>query len=206
MTHATPQIDRALDPAAHAVQREQIDAALRSSEDGWRSHVDPRGLSVATEAAAQVVEAFASSVTGWTSFRDEVTITVQPDSVHEVLTFVRDALDFRLLSDISPCDWLDARERRFSVSWHVTKLTAGAPRLRIQTWIDEGQSLRSVIDVYPTADWHEREAFDFFGIEFSDRAGLRRLIMADDWVGHPARKDYPLGGEPVKFTDSLREI
>jgi NADH-quinone oxidoreductase subunit C len=78
--------------------------------------------------------------------------------------------------------------------------------VRVRVWVDEGVSVPSVVGVWPTADWHEREAFDFFGIEFTGRDGLRRLIMPDDWVGHPLRKDYPIGGEPVKFTNAGREL
>ncbi len=76
----------------------------------------------------------------------------------------------------------------------------------MRVWVDEGEALPSLVAVYPTADWHEREAFDFFGIEFTGREGLRRLIMPDDWVGHPLRKDYPIGGEPVTFTNAAREL
>jgi NADH-quinone oxidoreductase subunit C len=187
-------------------QREDIDAAHRAGVEGWRSSVDPRGLAVSTEAASRLVTEFGPKVRDWVVFRDEVTIIIEPAALTDVLMFTRDVLGYALLSDISPCDWLDTRDKRFSVSWIVTKLVPGAPRLRIQTWLDEGESAASAIDIYPTADWHEREAFDFFGIDFTGRAGLRRLIMADDWVGHPLRKDYPLGGEPVKFTDSLREV
>jgi NADH-quinone oxidoreductase subunit C len=90
-------------------------------------------------------------------------------------------------------------------------METGAPQLRLRVWVDEGESVPSVMGVWPTADWHEREAFDFFGIDFigedgKRRAGLKRIIMPEDWEGHPLRKDYPMGGEPVKFTNSLREL
>ncbi len=73
-------------------------------------------------------------------------------------------------------------------------------RLRIQIWLDEGDPAQSVVNVWPTADWHEREGFDLMGIRFEGHPNLRRLIMDDDWEGHPLRKDYPIGGEPVRFS------
>jgi NADH-quinone oxidoreductase subunit C len=191
-------------PLESGFQREEVDAAVRG--EAYVSPIDQRGVAIATEAAARLVEEFGDRVLEWKNFRDEITVVVPPEAIVEVLTFLRDMAGFALLSDLSPCDWLDKRDKRFAVSYHVTRLVAGAPRLRVQVWVDEGESIPSVIPVHPTADWHEREAFDFFGIEFTGRQGLRRLIMPDDWVGHPLRKDYPMGGEPVKFTNSLREI
>jgi NADH-quinone oxidoreductase subunit C len=61
----------------------------------------------------------------------------------------------------------------------------------------------SVVEVWPTADWHEREAFDFMGIVFDGHPNLKRLLLPHDWEGHVQRKDYPLGGEPVQFTDAV---
>ena len=95
-----------------------------------------------------------------------------------------------------------AKPKRFSVSYHLLALKQGAPRLRLQTWADEGEAVPSVVSVWPTCDWHEREQFDLMGIEFDGHPNLVRILMDDDWEGHPLRKDYPLGGEPVRFTDA----
>lgn len=189
-------------------QREEIVAALRPGAGGGPATVDARGLTIATETAGRLVEALGDDVVqGWRCWRDEVTVTIDGARIVEALTWLRDEADFALLSDISPCDRLGLDgPKRFTVSWIVTKLVAGAPRLRLQAWVDEGESLPTAIGVYPTADWHEREAWDFFGIGFSGREPMRRLIMDDDWQGHPLRKDYPIGGEPAKFTNSLREL
>jgi NADH-quinone oxidoreductase subunit C len=92
---------------------------------------------------------------------------------------------------------------RFSVSYHVLRVASGAgeaPRLRLQVWCEDGEPLPTVVGVWPTADWHEREAFDLMGIPFEGHPNLTRIIMDDDWEGHPLRKDYPLGGEPVRFS------
>jgi NADH:ubiquinone oxidoreductase subunit C len=89
---------------------------------------------------------------------------------------------------------------RFSVSYHLLALREGAPRLRVQVWVDDGEEVPTVVPVWPTADWHEREAWDLLGIPFAGHPNLARILMEDDWEGHPLRKDYPIGGEPVRFS------
>ena len=93
------------------------------------------------------------------------------------------------------------KPKRFSVSYHLLKLVDGAPRLRVQVWVDDGEPVPSVVELWPTADWHEREAWDLMGIPFDGHPNLVRILMEDDWEGHPLRKDYPLGGEPVRFSE-----
>ena len=95
------------------------------------------------------------------------------------------------------------KPKRFSVSYHLLRVESGAreaPRLRLQVWCDDGEPVPSVVSVWPTADWHEREAWDMMGIAVDGHPNLVRLLMEDDWEGHPLRKDYPLGGEPVRFS------
>jgi NADH-quinone oxidoreductase subunit C len=92
------------------------------------------------------------------------------------------------------------KPRRFSVSYHLLALQTGAPRIRLQTWVDDGEPVPSLVPVWPTADWHEREAWDMLGIRFDGHPNHSRILMEDDWVGHPLRKDYPIGGEPVRFS------
>jgi NADH-quinone oxidoreductase subunit C len=93
-----------------------------------------------------------------------------------------------------------AKPKRFAVNYHLLALREGAPRVRVQVWLDDGESVASLVPVWPTADWHEREAFDMMGIRFDGHPNLSRILMEDDWAGHPLRKDYPLGGEPVRFS------
>jgi len=95
-----------------------------------------------------------------------------------------------------------AKPKRFSVSYHLLALRQGAPRLRLQCWIDEGEHVPSVVSLWPTCDWHEREQNDLMGVVFDDHPNLTRILMPNDWEGHPLRKDYPIGGEPVRFSDA----
>ncbi len=98
----------------------------------------------------------------------------------------------------------EPKPKRFSVSYHLLALAPGAleaPRVRLQVWCDEDEPVTSVVSVWPAADWHEREAWDMMGIRIEGHPNLTRLLMEDDWEGHPLRKDYPLGGEPVRFSE-----
>ncbi len=94
----------------------------------------------------------------------------------------------------------ERKPKRFSMSYHLLALGPSPRRLRLQTWIDEDEQLSSVVPVWPTADWHEREAWDLMGIRVDGHPNLKRILLDDDWEGHPLRKDYPLGGEPVRFS------
>ena len=97
-------------------------------------------------------------------------------------------------------------EARFALNYDLMKLLTVADddhrRLRVQVWVDDGEPVPTVVPVYPSADYHEREVYDFFGIPFEGHPNLRRLFMPEDWGGHPQRKDYPMGGEPVQFSDT----
>jgi NADH-quinone oxidoreductase subunit C len=103
------------------------------------------------------------------------------------------------------------KTRRFAMNYHLLRLVPGArarpsprdharQRVRVQVWLDDGEAVPSVIGVWPTADWFEREAWDLMGIPIDGHPNLKRLLMDDDWEGHPLRKDYPIGGEPVRFS------
>jgi NADH-quinone oxidoreductase subunit C len=92
------------------------------------------------------------------------------------------------------------KPRRFSVNCHLLAVREGAPRVRLQAWVDDGESVPTLVGVWPTADWHEREAYDLMGIQFEGHPNHQRILLDDDWEGHPLRKDYPIGGEPVRFS------
>lgn len=132
--------------------------------------------------------------------RGELTLFLRRERLLDVARVLRDdpMLRFELCSSISGVDYPSAPERLHAV-YHLTSMTYGRQiRLEVSCPVEDPH-VPSVVSVYPTADWHEREAWDFFGIVFDGHPGLTRIEMPDDWVGHPQRKDYPLGGVPVEY-------
>jgi NADH-quinone oxidoreductase subunit C len=134
--------------------------------------------------------------------RGELTLHVKREHIREVCRKLRDdpALRFELCSSVSGVDYLGmGDERRLHAVYHLLSMTYRRRiRLEVAVSVDDPH-IPSVVDVYPTANWHEREAWDFFGIVFDGHPALTRIEMPDDWIGHPQRKDYPLGGVPVEY-------
>lgn len=93
------------------------------------------------------------------------------------------------------------KPKRFAVNYQLLRLADDSARVRVKVWLDDGESVPSVVSLWPTADWHEREAYDMLGIPFEGHPNLTRILMEADWEGHPLRKDYPIGGEPVRFSE-----
>ena len=125
-----------------------------------------------------------------------------PSGPEDVAGYIGDA---RGRSLTSPGSWglerlPEPRPKRFSLSYHLLRVGPSPARVRVQVWLDDAEPVASVIEVWPTADWHEREAYDLMGIPFEGHPNLTRILMDDDWMGHPLRKDYPIGGEPVRFS------
>jgi NADH-quinone oxidoreductase subunit C len=94
----------------------------------------------------------------------------------------------------------EPKPARFSVDYQLLRVGDDPARVRVQAWLADGEEIDSVIGVWPSADWFEREAFDLMGITFRGHPNLSRILMPEDWDGHPLRKDYPIGGEPVRFS------
>ncbi|HVE75112.1 MAG TPA: NADH-quinone oxidoreductase subunit C [Mycobacteriales bacterium] len=154
----------------------------------------------AVDALTEAYAGFSDAVTRVVVDRGELTLHVQPHRVAEVCRVLRDAPDlrFELLSNLSGVDYLDQVER-LHVVYNLTSMTYRR-RLRLETAVTvDDPHVASVTAVYPTADWQEREAWDFFGVVFDGHPALTRIEMPDDWEGHPQRKDYPLGGVPIEY-------
>ena len=133
--------------------------------------------------------------------RGEITFYVQRDRVLELCRTLRDdeGLRFELCSSVSGVDYGEDVEQRLHVVYHLLSMTYRR-RIRLEVALDvDDPHVPSVVEVYPTADWHERETWDMFGVIFDGHPALTRILMPDDWDGHPQRKDYPLGGIPVEY-------
>ena len=128
------------------------------------------------------------------SFRDQVTVRVFKDRLVEVCTFLRDTpgLEFDFLTDLTAVDY-PTRPRRFDVVLHLYSITQNH-LLRVKAAVAENETIGSVVPVWKTANWLERETYDMFGVVFEGHPDLRRILLPEDWEGFPLRKDYPLGG------------
>jgi NADH-quinone oxidoreductase subunit C len=133
--------------------------------------------------------------------RGELTLFVVREHLVEVCQHLRDDQDlrFELSLGVSGVHYPSDEHRELHSVMHLMSVTHSR-RLRLEVAVDENDPhLPSTTSVYPTNDWHEREAFDFFGLIYDGHPDLARIEMPDDWVGHPQRKDYPLGGIPVEY-------
>jgi NADH-quinone oxidoreductase subunit C len=152
------------------------------------------------DALAAAYPSFGDAVTRVVVDRGEITFHVRRDHLVGLCQQLRDdpALRFELCSSVSGVDYLSPPDRLHSV-YHLTSMTYRR-RIRLEVSVStEDPHVPSVTPVYPTADWQERETWDMFGIVYDGHPGLTRILMPDDWDGHPQRKDYPLGGVPVEY-------
>ncbi len=137
----------------------------------------------------------------------QATLQVAPRAVHEVLAHLRDDDEdpYEFLSSLHGCDYLP-EEPRLGVHYQLLSMDR-CERLNVKTRVTvEEPRLKSVVDLYPTAHAQEREVYDFFGVEFMGHPDLRRILMPEDYVGHPQRRDFPMGGEPVLFSFNEHEL
>ncbi len=132
--------------------------------------------------------------------REEATLVVPTDELLAALEWLRDepGVELNALSSVTATHWPD-RDPSFWVVYELRSTTL-AQRLRLKVGLrDDGQRVPSVTGMFPTANWHERETFDLFGIVFDGHPDLTRILLPADWAGHPLRKDEPLGGVPTWF-------
>lgn len=167
----------------------------------------------------RVVNGFGAVTTDIT--HGELTVQVAPERVHALLEFCRDdaAIAANMLADLSAVHWPagdfvverqpattgwpDYRIERDRGVIEVNYLLRSWSRnhhVRVSVGVDDVEpSLPTVSDLWPTANFHEREVYDMFGVDFAGHPNLRRILMPDEWVGHPQRKDYPLGGVEIEY-------
>jgi NADH-quinone oxidoreductase subunit C len=143
-------------------------------------------------------------------YAGETTLVVDPLLLPTVAKYVRDTpgLVYNFLSDVSAVDYYPEYNRpgRFGVSYHLLSMLYRR-RLRLKVYLPEDEpTVATVTAVWPGANWPEREIMDMMGIDFKGHPDKRRLLMPDDWQGHPHRRDYPLGYETVMFSFNAEEI
>ncbi len=134
-------------------------------------------------------------------------LIVDPERIRDVLEHLKDspAHEYRFLASVHGADYLPA-EPRFAVHYELINMPR-VERIRVKALLpdpgpDALPEIDSVVDMFPTAEFQEREVYDFFGIMFRGHPDLRRILLPEDYVGWPQRRDFPVGGEPVIFTNT----
>ena len=164
---------------------------------GWFDEV----VDILAEVLEESGTPFNAAVTSVVVDRGELTLNVAREHILAVCRALRDDQDlrFELSLGVSGAHYPHDTGRELHAVYHLVSVTH-SHRLRLEVAVADGDAhIPSTVAVYPTHDWHERETWDFFGIEFDGHPALARIEMPDDWPGHPQRKDYPLGGIPVEY-------
>ncbi|MFY9697486.1 MAG: NADH-quinone oxidoreductase subunit C [Rhodoplanes sp.] len=154
-----------------------------------------------------IARALPESVTGNQVANGELTITARAADIVKVVTFLRDDPGCRFFAfvDVTAVDW-PQRERRFDVVYHLLSPTKNW-RVRIKVEVNERESVPSIIEVFPGANWFEREVFDLYGVPFTGHPDLRRILTDYGFSGHPLRKDFPLTGfVEVRWDDEQKRV
>jgi NADH-quinone oxidoreductase subunit C len=159
------------------------------------------------EIAEKIKELFPEEVLAVSEFRGQVAVTLRKNRLRDIARFLHDdpGLYFDYLIDLCGVDYLGKKEKRFEVVYQLYSIKhRRALRLKAEV-SEEDPTIDSVTSVWIGANWHEREAFDLYGIRFNGHPDLRRILMPEDWEGHPLRKDYPLKG-PEKEWRGFEEV
>jgi NADH-quinone oxidoreductase subunit C len=154
-----------------------------------------------------IADALGGSVIDRKIERGELTVTVAAADIVKVVTFLRDDERCRFVGiiDVTAVDW-PSREKRFDVVYHFLSPTKNA-RIRVKLETDEVTPVASIIDVFPGANWYERETYDLYGVLFTGHPDLRRLLTDYGFQGHPLRKDFPLTGfVEVRWDDEQKRV
>ena len=151
-------------------------------------------------AVQKIKEKFANSLIDVKEFRGEVTVTVRKEDIVAVCRFLKTDMSYNMLTDVTAVDYPES-DQRFMMVYNLYSIP-NKDRLRVKAPVEESAcSIDTLSGLWNSANWLEREVYDLFGINFIGHPDLRRILMTDDWVGHPLRKDYPLQGpdrEPYK--------
>jgi NADH-quinone oxidoreductase subunit C len=144
---------------------------------------------------SKLQDKFGDAILSVTEFRDEVTVRFKPAVWVEAHLFLKEDADcaFNMMIDETVADY-PLRPERFDVICHLLSLDK---RHRLRTKTQTAEHIPSLISVWSTANWHEREAYDMFGVIYDGHPDLRRILMAEDWEGFPLRKDYPVEGYDI---------
>lgn len=155
------------------------------------------------EAVQKLKEHFGNAIVHETHALDEFTLEVNKENLKPLLQFLKQApLNYEVLMDLTGVDYLEPNPRTKVVYWLHNP--ADYERIRIALFADRDETIPSVTDLWEGADWYERELFDLFGVRFEGHPDLKRILMPDDWKGHPLRRDYPLTEEPVTFKNGVK--
>jgi NADH-quinone oxidoreductase subunit C len=159
------------------------------------------------ELGAAIVAALPGAVTGHAVAYGELNVTAQASEIVKIVTFLRDdpRCQFINIIDVTAVDY-PAREQRFDVVYHFLSPRQNT-RIRIKVMTDEATPVPSICSVFPGADWFEREAWDLYGVMFTDHPDMRRLLTDYGFEGHPLRKDFPLTGfVEVRYDDEQKRV
>ena len=154
-----------------------------------------------------IAAALGPAVTGYAVAYHELTVTAKANEIVAVMRFLRDdpRCLFNSFIDVTAVDW-PSRQRRFDVVYHLLSPKRNL-RIRVKVETDETTPVPSVIEVFPGADWYEREAYDLYGVVFSGHPDLRRIMTDYGFEGHPLRKDFPLTGYvELRYDDELKRV
>ncbi len=149
---------------------------------------------------------FPSALSDPLIFRGQPSITLSKESVLEVCRFLRDdpEIAYTYPADVTAADYPN-RDKRFEVVYHIYSFVRNH-RLRIKVLVGDGDSVPSLTGIWAGANWMEREVFDMFGIVFDNHPGLKRILLPEDWVGHPLRKDYDILKQDKAWVQANLEI
>ena len=148
-------------------------------------------------------ELFPEAIESELSFLGESTLEVNKDHLKQVLSFLKQPpCDFEVLMDFTGVDYVQPEKKTKVIYWLHNP--ANLERIRIITYVPRDGTLPTVTDLWEGADWYERELFDLFGVGFDGHPDLKRILMPDDWIGHPLRRDYALTEEPVEFKHGVK--